>query len=140
IALAFGDVVRVVDDDAVAAFSGGGPADAGCESAAGLVVLESRLLVLVAGQLEAIAPPLLEPRALNQPPALERIADRQRSRVAGKQPSPARGRDPFPHGPEDADRKRLHVPGRDIDEQVADLAIRYCFQMVGDDLDVLTIH
>jgi hypothetical protein len=63
-AFALDDVVRVIDDDAVAPFAGGPSADAGGDARAGFVVFEAVLGVLVGAELEAVAPVMLIPLRL----------------------------------------------------------------------------
>src|ERR1700722_2524925 len=69
IAVAMGDVVRIIDDDAIAPFAGGGPADAGGDAAAGAIVVKAGLGILIGGEREAITPMALVPKTVNQPAA-----------------------------------------------------------------------
>jgi hypothetical protein len=73
-ALDLADMVRVVDNDDVAALAGQRAADGGRETRAALVGLEADLGVLVAGQAEARSPGPPVGLALDQAPALDAVA------------------------------------------------------------------
>ena len=66
--------VRVVDDDAVATSAGDRPRRGGLPEP-GARVLELRLLVLVAGQRDAVAPPLLIPLGRDEAAHAQPVAD-----------------------------------------------------------------
>ncbi len=71
---------------------------------------------------------------------MARIAQAEALGVAGIEPPPLGPPDPFPAWPEDADRERLHVPRRDIDQQVPNLPIRDGFQVLAKSIDVPAGH
>src|SRR5215831_16486827 len=83
------------------------------------IILEPSLLVLIARQLEDVAPTGLIPRRTDQSPAPQRIADRQGLSIRREQPLRIRSERPHPARPEYRNQERLHVPGRDVDDRVA---------------------
>jgi len=87
--------VRIVHNHHVGPFSGSRSAYGGRDAIARAIILEAVLLVLIAGQLVALAPALLIPRRFNQPPAFEAVVHAQLGGVAGKQPADLRVVDPL---------------------------------------------
>ena len=128
--------MRVVEDQARAAFTRCRAADRGGDAVAGLIVLEALLGVLVARQPEHVAPALLIPRRLHEAPSLQVVADGQVARVGRAEELLCRISEPLPHGPHDADDRRLGVAGRNIDQQAVDLACADGLKMLADRLDV----
>jgi hypothetical protein len=79
---------------------------------------------------------VVEARALDEPPALERVARREDLGVGGKEPPRLRVREPLPGRPEDRDRERLHVARWDVDDEPLKLSSRYRLEVLADRLDV----
>ena len=110
------DVVRIVDDNDVAAFAGKRAADGGRQPVAAPVIVEARLGVLVAGQVEAVAPAPLVDRAFDDAAALDAIPCAQPLRVAGEQEASFGRRDPCPRRPGNGHADGLHMARRHVDE------------------------
>jgi hypothetical protein len=140
IAVAVGDVVGIIDDDAIAPFPRRGSADAGGDPAAGVIVVESHLGILIGGEGKPIPPPPLKPVAVDEPAALDTVARRQRHRVAAIKPASLWVRYPLPNRPEDADGQRFHMPWGDVDQEGVNLAVGDSLQMFADHLEVPTIN
>jgi hypothetical protein len=59
--------------------------------------------------------------------------------VGGEEPPPLRREDPFPRRPEDADRQALHVPRRDVDQQVPNLPPRDGGKVLAEGVEVRAV-
>ena len=70
------DVLSVVKANELPALAGSKATDRRSDAVACAIVLKARLLVLVAGQRELVAPVALIPRRLDQAAALQRVAGR----------------------------------------------------------------
>ena len=68
--------------------------------------------------------------------ALDRIARREDLGVGGNQPPGLGAGEPLPARPEDRHRERLHVAGRDVDDQARELSSGYGLEVVTDRIDV----
>src|SRR5258708_16132721 len=82
----FLDVVGIVDDDAIATFASIRAVDGARQTIAAAVVVEPSFFILLGGQNEPVAPVTLIPRRVDQPPALHRLPDAARFRLARKHP------------------------------------------------------
>ena len=141
-------VVRIVDDNDVAALAGQRPADGGREPHTACVVLEADLGVLIRCQTKAAAPGPSIRGTLNEPAALDAVADTERPGIGREQEPRARALQraayalgvlsPDPGRPGDRDRDRLHVSRRHGDQQLADLTPRHGLQLLADDIDMPT--
>jgi hypothetical protein len=135
----------IVDDDDVAAFARRGAVNRRCNPVALMIVLETDLGVLVAGQIEAIAPVIPIPLRLNEPPALHVIAGRKRLGIGCGQKPDMRahkrhvlilGLRPGPRWPRHRNRQRFHVTRRHVDDEPLDLATAYRFEVLANGVDV----
>src|SRR5262249_33786296 len=122
------------------ALAGDGAAHRSRQPIPGAVVIEPSLRVLIAGEGEPVAPPLLVPRRFDQPPAVHRIPNAQRRGIAAVKPAPLREANPLPYRPENGHEQALHVPGRHVYEQIADLAARYGLEVLDNGVDVPARH
>jgi hypothetical protein len=126
--------VRIIHHHDIGPFPGGGSAYGSCDAIASVIILESMLLVLIAGQLVALAPALLVPIGFNQPPAFEAVAHAQLGGVAGKQPADLRVVDPDPGGPKGCREQRFGVTGRNVNNQIPNPPFGDRLQMLADGL------
>lgn len=94
------------------------------------------LLILIAGQLIAVAPAMLIPLGFNQPPAFEAVAHAQVGGVPGKQPAGLRVVDPDPGGPKDRREQGFGVTGRNVNNQIPNPSLGDRLQMPADGLQM----
>ena len=151
-ALDFQYVMRIVIDDDVATPAGDRGHRAG-EAIAAPVVLETRLLVLIRRQREALAPVLLIPWRLDQAPAFGAVARGQVLPIGNVQelyprPEPAlriggraveiltRTVCPYPGGEEHIGHERFHMARRQVDQQPQNLLMRDGLEMLTQTFDV----
>src|SRR5207248_1369655 len=91
--------VRIIDDDDIGTFTGRRTLYRGRDPRAGAIIIEAVLLILIAGELIAVAPVLLVPFRLDQASAFDAVAHAEIGRVTGEQPADVRVGDPDPGGP-----------------------------------------
>ena len=141
--------VGVVDDDPVAANTSQARDGRGDAEARG-AVYEVQLLVLVGGQLDPVAPPLLIPVGRDELAHAAAVAGAEVLDLVGGADVAQVGhvaRPPLPRRPEDVGHEALHRAGRHVDEQavvrraLADLdAVRDRLKVGGDEVNVPAVN
>ena len=141
--------VRVVDDDPIAANTRQAR-DRGRNPEARGAVHEVELFVLIGGQLDPVAPPLLIPVGRNELAHAAAVARREVLDLVGGADVAQVGhvaRPPLPRGPEDVGHEALHRAGRHVDQQsvvgraLADLdAVRDRLEVGGDEVNVPPVN
>jgi len=132
--------VRIVHHHDIGPFPGGRSAYGSRDTIARMIILEAMLLVLIAGQLVALAPALLVPIGFNQPPAFEAVAHAQVGRVAGKQPAGLRVVDPDPGWPKNRREQGFSVTGRNVNDQIPNPPFGNRLQMLADGLHMQALN
>src|SRR5262249_14170575 len=149
------DVVRIVDDDDVAALVGGETAEGRRDTMPAVHRIKAGLSVLVGAEPETLAPAAPIPVGLDELTTTDRVARGERLVVAhvhelharplelaGQHaeavPGPLRIRvlRPHPAREEDVGAERLHVPRRLVDDEPAHLGSRHRLEVVGGRFDV----
>jgi hypothetical protein len=131
-----GRIDRIVDAEAVGAFAGDTRLEGAREAEALAIVLIEALDVLIADELEAIGPPALIPDGADDRARVDGVADREVFAVAREDEALRGIVQPIPRRPEDRDAQALHMPRRNVDDQVLDLPTRDRLEMLGDRVDV----
>ena len=136
----FSRIVGIVHYQNIALLASDGTTNGGRGAKSSPRVLVPTLYVLIAGQLEYVAPPLPIPFRLNQSTTRHRVADYQVAFVRGAQPTHSRLIDPRPGWPEDAHSQRLRRTRGDVNDEVEDVATADGFEVLAHGVDMSAMH
>ena len=132
------DAVRVIDDHSVTTSTSDGTRRYGLSEARGCG-FELGLGILVACELDGIAPPFLIPLGLDEPPHLGRVSDGEIHRVRGADVAEVRQprRTPLPRRPEHVDDQALHRARRNVDQEPIVIAFVVHHDAIGNGLEAV---
>ena len=128
--------VRVIDDNAVAAFPGDGTPDGGRHHAPTVSIAILRLLVLVLHETYPIPTQTAVPRRQEQLPSIKGELDRQPLTVTDEHPAAFGRLQPLPYRPHHRHEQRFHVPRRDVDDELLEVADGNRFEVLTDQINV----